>query len=130
MNRGVELLLKRMDSHPEEFADMKRDTYGDHNPTKWDQILYDVFHRVEEMDRDNGLDRSDGVALGRSRMGKRLGYLSDEEVLLIFNKLNDVRARLFETRIMNVILSDEPKGYDEVETYPSPPTYTTAIGYT
>ena len=107
MNRGVELLLKRMDSHPEEFADKRGSPYVEREEGKWDSILYDVFSRIELMDRDNGNGRTDGLVATSGRMGKPLCYLSDEEVMVIFNKLNEVRANLFEARVMDALLSDD-----------------------
>lgn len=105
MNKGVELLLKRMESHPEEFED-HFDRYHDREPGKWDNILHQVLHRVEVIDRDNGhKDASNGVRA--ARYGKPLGYLSDEEVLTLLAKLDETRAMLFERKVMATLLGDE-----------------------
>lgn len=109
MNKGVEMLLRRMESHPEEFADTY-DPYRDRSTEgKWDSIILEVLHRVEVIDRDNGhKDASNGVR--PRRYGKPLGYLSDEEILTLLAKLDETRAKLFEHRVMATLLgANEPR---------------------
>lgn len=103
MNKGVEMLLRRMESHPEEFADTY-DPYRDRGTEgKWDGIIRQLLHRVEVIDRDNGhKDASNGVR--PSRYGKPLGYLTDEEVLILLAKLDEARAKMFEHRVMATLL--------------------------
>ena len=114
MNRGVELLLQRMDSHPEEFEDRfdpYRDTEG-----KWDQIIRHIMHRVEIIDRDRGLtDSHEKLAAITTRHTKPLGYLSDEEVLTLLTKLNEVQAAMFERKVMRTLLADEKRQEDVCE---------------
>lgn len=109
MNKGVELLLKRMESHPEEFEDH---SHPYQEPTgKWDGIIHQLLHRVEVIDRDNGhKDTSNGVRA--VRYGKPLGYLSDEEVLTLLAKLDETRAMLFERKVMATLLADEHSKHD------------------
>ena len=103
MNKGVEMLLRRMESHPEEFADTY-DPYPDRGTEgKWDSIIREVLHRVEVIDRDNEhKDASNG--LRPHRYGKPLGYLSDEEILTLLAKLDETRAKMFEHRVMATLL--------------------------
>lgn len=103
MNKGVEMLLRRMESHPEEFADTY-DPYRDRSTEgKWDGIIRQLLHRVEVIDRDNGhKDASNGVR--PHRYGKPLGYLSDEEILTLLAKLDETRAKVFEHRVMATLL--------------------------
>lgn len=110
MNKGVELLLKRMESHPEEFED-NFDRYHDREPGKWDNIIREVLHRAEMIDRDNGYkDTSNGIR--PVRHAKPLGYLSDEEVLTLLAKLDETHAMLFERRVMATLLDDKrPEQY-------------------
>lgn len=107
MNKGVEMLLRRMESHPEEFDD--HDPYRDRTEGKWDGIIRQILHRVEVIDHDNGhKDTSNGVRVARH--GKPLGYLSDEEVLTLLAKLDEVRAKMFERRVMATLLgANEPQ---------------------
>jgi len=118
MNRGVELLLQRMDSHPEEFEDRfdpYRDTEG-----KWDQIIRQIFNRVEMIDRDRGLaDSHEKLAAVTVRYTKPLGYLSDEEVLTLLTKLNEVQAAMFERKVMRTLLADEKRQEDVCEPAPN-----------
>lgn len=104
MNKGVELLLKRMESHPEEFED-DFDPYREHTEGKWDNIINRLMHRVEIIDRDNGNKDVSNVSYP-TRYGKPLGYLSDEEALTLLAKLNETRAILFERRVMATLLDD------------------------
>lgn len=116
MNKGVEMLLRRMESHPEEFADTY-DPYRDRGTEgKWDSIIREVLHRVEVIDRDNGhKDASNGVH--PRRYGKPLGYLSDEEILTLLAKLDETRAKVFEHRVMATLLgANEPRPGEWVET--------------
>lgn len=110
MNKGVEMLLRRMESHPEEFADTY-DPYRDRSTEgKWDSIIREVLHRVEVIDRDNGhKDASNGVH--PHRYGKPLGYLSDEEILTLLAKLDETRAKVFEHRVMATLLGANETQY-------------------
>lgn len=109
MNKGVEMLLRRMDSHPEEFADIY-DPYRDRGTEgKWDSILRQLLARAEVIDRDRGL-KDDPHKVYAIRHAKPLGYLSDKEILTLLAKLDETRAKLFEHRVMATLLgANEPR---------------------
>jgi len=101
-NKGVEMLLRRMDSHPEEFVDM-HDPYNEQRG-KWTSIMNELAHRMEIIDRDNGhKDVADTVRLGR--WVKPLAYLTDKEVIRIHTKLMQVQRELFDRRVMQALLT-------------------------
>lgn len=122
MNRGVELLLQRMDSHPEEFEDRfdpYRETEG-----KWDSTIRQILHRAEIIDRDRGLtDSHEKLAAITARHTKPLGYLSDEEILTLLAKLNEVQAAMFERKVMRTLLTDEKRQEDVCEAVPTNGTW-------
>jgi hypothetical protein len=101
-NKGVEMLLRRMDSHPEEFVDM-HDPYNEQRG-KWTSIMNELAHRMEIIDRDNGV-KADPNTIYPIRQVKPLGYLSDEEVTRIHTKLMQVQRELFDRRVMKALLT-------------------------
>ena len=125
MNNGVKLLLQRMDSHPEEFEDRfdpYRETEG-----KWDPIIRQIFHRVEIIDRDRGFaDKNEKLVGISSRQTKPLGYLTDDEVLTLLAKLNEVQAAMFERKVMRTLLTDERSKQEYNEDVYSPVAVMTA----
>ena len=106
MNKSVELLIKRMETHPEEFVD-QYDYYHEREPSKWDGIINQLFHRAELMDKDSGVEVGERYVRA-VRRSKPLSYLSDEEVQLLLDKLNETRAKHFEQHVMGILLK-EPK---------------------
>ena len=86
MNEGVQLLLKRMESNPQEFM---RDDMGVR--MKWGWI-------VSALVRDE-----DGVK-------EALPYLNDEEIAALKTKYTQVQRELFTARVLNNLAgSDEAK---------------------
>jgi hypothetical protein len=84
MNKGVEILLARMDSNPEEFFD----------GVKWEWVMRDVNKRVLK-DR---IDMEDGRV--------RLPFLSDEEVKALYDKMESLRGEQFTHKVMSTLLED------------------------
>ena len=93
MNQGVEILLSRMDSNPEEFADefFEGGVYQ-RRLDKWEWLL---------------------DALKCKRMEDRkaaLPYLTHQEIEMLFNKYQELQRELFTKRVMGILLgqAEEP----------------------
>lgn len=99
MNQGVELILKRMESHPEEFeVKFVYDTSGYRQQGKWQWLIDRVAHRAEEVER--------GPL-------EHLPFISDEEIKLIYDKLMMIQATVFIRTVMHTIMSKpEEAEYD------------------
>lgn len=79
MNKGLEILLARLDSHPEEFS--REDTYATNSP-RW-TLLIDA-----------------------AREGH---FLTPEEKLILHTKLSSVQGTWFTNEIMRELLVAEGK---------------------
>ena len=84
MNKGVQILLERMSSNPDEFIPTLRDGY----PAKWRDILLSV-----EMRTNGGKDYKD-----------QLPFLSDKEIKALWDKMQSLQGELFTKRVMNILL--------------------------
>jgi ssRNA-specific RNase YbeY (16S rRNA maturation enzyme) len=91
-NKGVEILLNRMDSHPEEFTE--RRNLGARS--RWDWIIEQVSRRVLNSHKSDSKYRLD------------LPFLSDEEVDALHDKYQQLQGQAFTNRIMSELL-DEPE---------------------
>jgi hypothetical protein len=98
-NKGVEILLNRMDSHPEEFTERKN--LG--TRTRWDWLIEQVSRRVFNGHKANG------------NYHIELPFLTDKEVDAVYNKFMSLQGQAFTNRIMSELL-DEP----EAKPDPSP----------
>ena len=85
MNKGVEILLSRMDSNPEEFVP---DVMGRY-PKKWRETLDHVQARVQDKNAQGGLM-----------------FLTTEEINKLWAKMQSLRGDLFTKQIMNTLLQD------------------------
>ena len=88
-NKGVEILLARMESNPEEF---ELGYYG--NTKRWDWVLKGVLSRIERKHKstiDHPLD---------------LPYLSDDEVNALHRKYMSIQGDSFTKRVMGELLSE------------------------
>lgn len=96
MNKGVQILLERMSSNPDEFIPTLRDGY----PTKWRDILLSI-----EMRTNGGKDYKD-----------QLSFLNDREIKALWEKMQSLQGELFTKRVMNTLLRDaeDGLGYSEV----------------
>ena len=91
MNEGVQLMLKRMDSHPEEFAE-EYDIYHD-SSNRWTPIMNQVKARL-------GLH-------GELANHSALPFLSDDEVSVVYDKWVSIQGPMFTNRVMrNILLED------------------------
>lgn len=84
MNKGVQILLERIKSNPEEFAP---DIIGKY-PDKWRNILVQVEARAS------------------GEVPTYLDFLSDTEIQEIWRALQNVRGDQFTKQIMNTLLRD------------------------
>lgn len=96
MNKGVQILLERMSSNPDEFIPTLRDGY----PAKWRDILLSI-----EMRTNGGKDYKD-----------QLSFLNDKEVKALWEKMQSLQGELFTKRVMDTLLRDaeDELGYSEV----------------
>ena len=96
MNKGVQILLERMSSNPDEFIPTLRDGY----PAKWRDILLSV-----EMRTNGGKYYKD-----------QLSFLNDKEIKTLWDKMQSLQGELFTKRVMNTLLRDaeDGLGYSEV----------------
>jgi len=96
INKGVQILLERMSSNPDEFIPTLRDGY----PAKWRDILLSV-----EMRTNGGKDYKD-----------QLSFLNDKEIKTLWDKMQSLQGELFTKRVMNTLLRDaeDGLGYSEV----------------
>jgi hypothetical protein len=93
MNQGIEILIARMDSNPEEFVP---DVIGNY-PSKWRKILVQIEHRI----KSKGIKVKEGEYLAIE-----LPFLELEEVEAVWKKLQLLQADLFTKRVMNTLLQD------------------------
>jgi hypothetical protein len=96
MNKGVQILLERMSSNPDEFVPDLRNGY----PPKWRNILLSV-----EMRTNGGKDYKD-----------QLSFLNDKEIKALWNGMQQLQGELFTKQVMNTLLRDaeDGLGYSEV----------------
>ena len=96
MNKGVQILLERMSSNPDEFVPDLRNGY----PPKWRNILLSV-----EMRTNGGKDYAD-----------QLPFLNDKEIKALWNGMQQLQGELFTKQVMNTLLRDaeDGLGYSEV----------------
>jgi hypothetical protein len=93
MNQGIEILIARMDSNPEEFVP---DVVGNY-PAKWRQTLIKIEHRIRTKDY---LHKENEVYVSE------LPFLSDEEIQAMWDKMQSIQADLFTKQVMNTLLQD------------------------
>lgn len=89
MNQGVEILLARMDSNPDEFVGIDWP-----NKSKWDWVMQDVQKRIYP---DPDLAHIP------------LRFLTDAEVQALWDKLESLRAAQFTKAVMRTLLEDDER---------------------
>jgi hypothetical protein len=87
-NKGVEILLSRMESHPEEFTE----------GTRWEWIISKVLDRVQGVSDLNTLQRGSTLPLP---------FLTDEEVKALYDKYMSLQGDVFSKRVMAELLRDD-----------------------
>lgn len=97
----VELLLKRMDSHPEEFADDYSDSPSPVRD-KWGTLRYHLFERKSWM------YAQDKSMIPTSHNGypmlKPIPWLSDEQVKRLLDKLDQLNTDAFRNYVVGGML--------------------------
>lgn len=97
MDEVVDLLIKRMDSNPEEFCygwdpDTDNHLYVEgHRSPKWRQVIYQLRQRV-------------GEAVHESGVPKPLPFLSDEQIARLYTKYVEVQGNEFEKYVLRTLL--------------------------
>jgi hypothetical protein len=86
MNKGVQILLERMRSNPDEFVPNVHGYY----PDKWSKIIMAI-----EMRTNGGKDYKD-----------QLPFLNDEEVKALWDGMQQLQGELFTKKVMNILLQD------------------------
>ncbi|MFZ4600238.1 MAG: hypothetical protein ACOYNN_16485 [Terrimicrobiaceae bacterium] len=97
MNKGVQILLERMNSNPNEFIPSVKGGY----PAKWRDIILSV-----EMRTKGGKDYAD-----------QLPFLNDKEIKALWHKMQELQGELFTKRVMDTLLRDAEDGLDYSVTY-------------
>jgi protein-disulfide isomerase-like protein with CxxC motif len=88
MNKGVQILLERVKSNPEEFMPDITGRY----PEKWRHVLVQVEARANAMGSENPINYLD--------------FLSDAEVAELWRAMQEVRGDQFTKQIMNTLLRE------------------------
>lgn len=94
MNKGVQILLERMQSNPEEFIPDWRGNY----PPKWRTKLDAVGRRATHI---NAKHKSKDV-----EYYPELPFLSDAEILALHNAMQNLLADRFTEEVMSTLLQD------------------------
>lgn len=89
-NQGVQIILNRMQSNPDEFTQR----HGIH-PARWDWLLEQVVRRVEHRHQNDDNYRIE------------LPFLSNDEVDALYDKWMSIQGDAFTHRIMRELLEDE-----------------------
>ena len=103
MNQGVEILLARMDSNPDEFVGMDWP-----RQSKWSWVMDDLRKRVAP-DADAREAKKEGYI--------PLRFLTDIEVQALWEKLESLRADQFTKAVMRTLLEEDDtlvKDYESV----------------
>lgn len=90
MNQGVEILLARMDSNPDEFVGASWPA-----SSKWDWLIDDLRRRVLPTRED------------KERDYVPLRFLEDVEVQALWKKLELLRADQFTKKVMETLLKED-----------------------
>lgn len=105
MNKGVQILLQRMESHPQEFVPDLHSQY----PHKWRMLLTKVDNRIQDI-KTKGIDRK----LERGIYTPDLSFLQDDEIQALHSKLQSIRGDLFTKEVMNTLLVAEDEEQAEL----------------
>jgi hypothetical protein len=98
VNKGVEILLNRMDSHPEEFVRqplLVRTGRGATGAMRWDWVIESLLRRVENNHTSTFDYRLD------------LPFLSNEEVNILYDKYLRIQGEAFTQRVMSELLKED-----------------------
>ena len=96
MNQGVQILLERMESNPDEFTEASVISKAN----KWANIIVGVRMRMDKI-----INNPD-----ERYTFDELSYLTNEEVLALDAKLTDIRRDAFTKNVMSTILAGADDG--------------------
>lgn len=112
-NKGVQILLERIKSNPEEFTNL--DTLSPAKTrTRWGHITRGVFNRTHQPEAKE----------------VELPYLSDEEVAVIYEALKPLLAQQFTESIMEQLLRDDSSSQKELFSGAAYPPVLKTLDYT
>lgn len=94
MNKGVEILLERMESNPDEFTN-EYSTSTTQADRKWNDIAEKIHMRMTSIAQDPE---------AKPYYKYQLDYLTDEEINALHSKLKDVHAEAFTREVMGRLL--------------------------
>lgn len=95
MNRGAELLLSRMDSHPEEFDG------AESWDSRWSDAMFPIIRRAQRL-----LARQAGEDIVSPSI-EEVPFLTDDEVLTVYEKYALMQDKQFTNKIMQKLLEGE-----------------------
>lgn len=95
MNRGAELLLSRMESHPEEFDG------AESWDSRWSDAMFPIIRRAQRL-----LARQAGEDIVSPSI-EEVPFLTDDEVLTVYEKYAVVQDKQFTNKIMQKLLEGE-----------------------
>ena len=100
MNQGVEILLKRMETNPEEFV-VPFDRYRKISPEgKWGAVVHSIIREINNK-------KSAGHGPVASATYPELPFLTDEEIELLYNKLMSLQGDQFTQHVLRTLLEDK-----------------------
>lgn len=98
MHKSMEILMARMESHPEEFDLVYRQAQLNPN-TRWDFVVKPLLARAESM--------------VRGEPSFQLGFLSDKEISIVFRKLMSIQGDKVFKLISEELLRDDSDDSDD-----------------
>lgn len=108
MDEVVDLLIKRMESNPEEFCDNwdpedDNTIYAsDYRAPKWQRVIYQLRSRVGD----------DNAARIPAPSAKPLPFLSDEQIERLYAKYVEIQGNEFEKYVLRTLLHVEGESRD------------------
>lgn len=109
MDEVVDLLIKRMESNPEEFCDdwdpeSDNTLHGiDYRSPKWQRVIYQLRSRMGD----------DNASRVPSYQTKPLPFLSDEQIERLYAKYVEIQGNEFEKYVLRTLLhGDDKSRYD------------------
>ena len=109
-NQGVQILLNRMQSHPEEFVETKNN--------RWAWVIEKVLVLVEDKNEAN------------SHHSLPLPFLTNDEVEDVYDKYMSIQGEAFTHRVMRELLEDDPSPELEANIVRSAPMFKVLPGGT
>lgn len=104
VNQGIEILLARMDSHPQEFEMDWQDGPYTAPGGRWDAIIHQIRSRYHFIQRAGRADIYSSAGNGTL---PPLPFLSDEEVIQVYQKWESLQGPAFTRHIMQNLLDPQ-----------------------